>query len=119
MTTQSITQSYNDEPTTGDSESALTSIYSIFPETRVILKEYGLEGKQFANLAFKMLNVEIRPFTTKWHGIFTGMSKHDFNRYHSVKFQEDLKQLQSDLAPYVDKFLEMANTDDLLLDKVE
>jgi hypothetical protein len=36
-----------------------------------------------------------------------------------VKFQEDLKQLQSDLAPYVDKFLEMANTKNELLDKVE
>jgi hypothetical protein len=46
-----------------------------------------------------MLNVEIRPFTTKWH-----------NRIQPNKFQEDLKQLQSDLAPYVDKFLEMANT---------
>jgi hypothetical protein len=54
MTTQSITQSYNDEPSTGDSKSALASIYSIFPETRVILKEHGLEGKQFANLAFEI-----------------------------------------------------------------
>jgi hypothetical protein len=31
----------------------------------------------------------------------------------------DLKQLQSDLAPYVAKFLEMANTKNELLDKVE
>jgi hypothetical protein len=36
-----------------------------------------------------------------------------------LQFQEDLKQLQSDLAPYVAKFLEMANTKDKLLDKVE
>ena len=108
ITTQPITQYYNDEPTTGYSKSALTSIYSIFAETRLILKEYGLEGKQFASLAFEMLNVVIRPFTTKWH-----------NRIQPNKFQEDLKQLQSDLAPYVDKFLEMANTKDELLDKVE
>ena len=114
ITTQSITQYYNDEPTTGDSKSALTSIYSIFPETRDILKRYGHQGKQFANLAFKMLNVVIRPFTTKWHK--EGLAPH---RIRPDKFQEDLKQLQSDLAPYVAKFLEMANTDDLLLDKVE
>ena len=113
MTTQLITQSYNDEPTTGDSESALTSIYSIFPETRLILKQYGLQGKQFASLAFKMLNVEIRPFTTKWHKASLG------DGINYIKFQEDLKQLQSDLAPYVAKFLEMANTKDKLLDKVE
>jgi hypothetical protein len=54
ITTQPITQYYNDEPTTGYSKSALTSIYSIFAETRLILKEYGLEGKQFASLAFEM-----------------------------------------------------------------
>jgi hypothetical protein len=114
MTTQAITQSYNDERTTGDSKSALTSIYSIFPETRLILKQYGLIGKQFANLAFEMLNVEIRPFTTKWYkeSLYP-------DRLHHDEFQEDLKQLQSDLAPYVAKFLEMANTKDKLLDKVE
>jgi hypothetical protein len=47
--------------------STLLSIYSIFPETRLILKQYGFLGKQFANLAFEMLNDVIRPFTTKWH----------------------------------------------------
>jgi hypothetical protein len=119
MTTQSFIQLYNNEPTIGDCKSALTSIYSIFPETRLILKQYGLLGKQFANLAFKMLNVKIRPFTTKWHGFSEGMDKNDFNKYCGMKFQKDLKQLQSDLAPYVAKFLEMANTKDKLLDKVE
>ena len=113
MTTQLITQSYNNKSRTGDTRSALTSIYSIFPETRDILKRYGLQGKQFASLAFEMLNVVIRPFTTKWHGfsIETKSTK--------LQFQENLKQLQSDLAPYVAKFLEMASTKDELLDKVE
>ena len=119
MTTQSITQSYNDEPSTGDSKSALASIYSIFPETRVILKEHGLEGKQFANLAFEMLNTVIRPFTTKWHGLSIRMDKIHFDEYYDLKFQEDLKQLQSDLAPYVAKFLKMANANDDSLDRVE
>jgi hypothetical protein len=54
-----------------------------------------------------MLNVEIRPFTTKWHK--EGLAPH---RIRPDKFQEDLKQLQSDLAPYVAKFLEMASTKD-------
>ena len=115
MTTQSITQYYNDEPTTGDSKSALTSIYSIFPETRLILKEYGLEGKQFASLAFEMLNVVIRPFTTKWHR----MMVLDIALKEKNEFEGDLRRLQVDLAPYVDKFLEMANTKNELLDKVE
>jgi hypothetical protein len=59
-----------------------------------------------------MLNVEIRPFTTKWHKASLS------GGINYIKFQEDLKQLQSDLAPYVAKFLEMANTKDKLLDKV-
>jgi hypothetical protein len=119
MTTQLITQSYNNKSRTGDTRSALTSIYSIFPETRLILKQYGLIGKQFARLAFEMLNTVIRPFTTKWHGLSIRMDKIHFDEYYDLKFQEDLKQLQSDLAPYVAKFLEMANTKDKLLDKVE
>jgi hypothetical protein len=60
MTTQLITQSYNNKSRTGDTRSALTSIYSIFPETRLILKQYGLIGKQFARLAFEMLNTVIK-----------------------------------------------------------
>ena len=108
MTTQPFFQMYNGNRVGGVNESALESIYSIFPETRLILKQYGFLGKQFANLAFEMLNDVIRPFTTKWH-----------NRIQPNKFQEDLKQLQSDLAPYVAKFLEMASTKDELLDKVE
>jgi hypothetical protein len=34
------------------------------------------------------------------------MDKIHFDEYYDLKFQEDLKQLQSDLAPYVAKFLE-------------
>jgi hypothetical protein len=109
MTTQSINQSYFGDLVVGDNKSTLDSIYSIFPETRDILKRYGHQGKQFANLAFKMLNVVIRPFTTKWHT----------SNLYSNDFQEELKMLQSDLIPYVDKFLEMANTKNKLLDKVE
>ena len=119
MTTQSIIQIYKGNRVSGREKSALESIYSIFPETRLILKQYGLTGKQFARLAFEMLNTVIRPFTTKWHGFSEGMDKNDFNKYCGMKFQKDLKQLQSDLAPYVAKFLEMANTKDKSLDKVE
>jgi hypothetical protein len=57
-----------------------------------------------------MLNVEIRPFTTKWHGLSIRMDKIHFDEYYDLKFQEDLKQLQSDLAPYVAKFLETFNS---------
>jgi hypothetical protein len=62
---------YNGNRVGGVNESALESIYSIFPETRLILKQYGFLGKQFANLAFEMLNDVIRPFTTKWHRHFS------------------------------------------------
>jgi hypothetical protein len=47
----------------------------------------------------------LESFTTKWHGISEGMHHSHFNEYCSVRFQEDLEQLQSDLAPYVAKFL--------------
>ena len=117
ITTQSINQSYFGNPVVGDSKSALDSIYSIFKTTREIVTIYGDDGKQLAGLAFKMLNEELRPFATKWHVIFTEVNPIDINKYYGVEFQENLKRLQSDLSPYVDKFLEMSNTDDLLLDK--
>ena len=108
MTTQSITQVYNEQRITGDSKSALDSIYSIFPSTRRILTTFGSEGERFANLAFGMLNVEIRPFTTKWHRI---MIDEDVLMIPG-EFQEDLKELQDRLAPFVNEFYKMANTPD-------
>ena len=115
MTTQPFFQMYNGNRVGGVNESALESIYSIFPETRLILKQYGFLGKQFANLAFEMLNDVIRPFTTKWHR----MMVLDIVLKEKNEFDGDLRRLQVDLAPYVAKFLEMANIKDKLLDKVE
>ena len=108
MTTQSITQVYKEQRITGDVKSALDSIYSIFPSTRRILTTFGSDGERFANLAFGMLNVEIRPFTTKWHRIMTD----EDTIMLPGEFQEDLKELQDRLVPFVNEFYKMANTPD-------
>src|SRR5436305_7365354 len=54
---------------------ALTSLYSLFAETRRILKEHGpgvarelsRDAITFAHLAVAVLNVVLRPFLSKWH----------------------------------------------------
>ena len=55
------------EAGTGDEKTALTSIYSLFPTTRSILKEKGRRASQFTRVAIIVLNQIVRPFTAKWH----------------------------------------------------
>lgn len=53
----------------GDEETALDSVYSLFGITRNILKEYGREARFFTVVSILILNQKIRPFTSKWHKI--------------------------------------------------
>lgn len=50
-------------------KAALENLYSIFPTTCEILKQYGKKGKAFSKIAIIVLNQVIRPFTAKWHRI--------------------------------------------------
>ena len=51
----------------GDENSALDSIYSLFPLTREIIKRHGRDCDEFTKIAIVILNQKIRPFTEKWH----------------------------------------------------
>jgi len=52
---------------TGDEETALNSVYSLFDITRTVLKEKGRNAPNFTKIAIIVLNQVIRPFTAKWH----------------------------------------------------
>jgi hypothetical protein len=59
-------------PDDGILREALTSLYSLFPIVRGILKEHGprIYSKKepgFSQLAIALLNRELRPFLSKWH----------------------------------------------------
>lgn len=95
----------------GDEETALANIYSIFPVTREILKSKGRKAKEFTKVAIIVLNQVIRPFTAKWHkkkieGAFLEPNNCDL-------FREELKTLQSELKCYLHLLADMSNVEDL------
>ncbi len=99
------------EDGTGDEETALTSIYSLFDTTRTILKEKGRQANEFTKVAIIVLNQVIRPFTAKWHrkkidGAFS-------NEEECKIFREDLKIIQKDLQSYTQLLADIAKVEDL------
>ena len=95
----------------GIEQVALSSVYSIFPITREILKKYGRRTIEFSKIAIPILNQKIRPFTTKWHKLGQNNNFNDSER--SKEFRDELKLLQIELRKY-NKFLAyIAGVEDL------
>lgn len=105
ITTQSLDSAHGDEAT------ALSSIYSLFPTTRQIIKENGQECIEFAKLAIVILNQKIRPFTAKWHKVSV---EDGFRCEENCRlFREELSDLQTVLNVYTQMLAEMAGVEDL------
>lgn len=94
LVTRITTQSLNEKD--GDEKTALSSVYSVFPITREIIKKYKRDCIQFSKIAVIVLNQIIRPFTAKWHKI----SIDGFNEENSIEFRRELKELQVKLLNY-------------------
>lgn len=99
------------EEGTGDEDTALTSIYNIFPITREILKNKGRQAESFTKVAIIVLNQIIRPFTAKWHkkkieGAFA-------DPIECKKFRDELQILQDELKCYSRLLADMAMVEDL------
>jgi hypothetical protein len=108
------------KPDEGLLREALSSLYTLFGETRKILKEYGprvarpLEGGTLSlgQIAVSVLNVRLRPFLAKWHPI---LESYEVNRPPSVspcdhenawpqarELRNDLESLRHDIIEYAD-----------------
>ena len=95
----------------GDEETALDSVYSLFPTTREILRRRGRGTIQFSKVAIPVLNQVVRPFTAKWHresltGAFADESK-------LAEFRNELRFLQVDLRNYNRMLAAIAGVEDL------
>ena len=116
MLTRIVTQPLPSEA--GDEQTALESVYSLFPTTREILRRRGRGTIQFSKVAIPVLNQVVRPFTVKWHkeslaGAFREESKRK-------EFREELETLQEDLRNYNRMLAMIAEVEDLTdLEKVE
>jgi len=95
----------------GDEETALKSVYSLFPLTREVLKNEGRLGDSFAKLAIPILNQVVRPFTAKWHRL---SGKHAFDDIQSKQqFRAELVLLQEQLNIYTYMLADMAGVEEL------
>lgn len=95
----------------GDEETALDSVYQLFPITREILKSKGRNAENFSKIAIIVLNQIIRPFTAKWHN--KKLNGAFLNKNECVLFRMELKQLQEELICYSKLLAEVANVEDL------
>jgi len=105
VTTQPLLKKYGDEQT------ALDSIYSLFPITREILKRHGRDAKEFTKIAIIVLNQIIRPFTTKWHKLSLEGAFEKSN--YKEEFRNELEELQNKLIIYTKMLADMAGVEDL------
>lgn len=102
----------------GSEAAALKSIYSIFPTTREILKQYGRRAKSFSQIAIIVLNGVLRPFTSKWHKrALNGELKDDPEAVN--QFRNELSDLQCDLLTFVEILAEIAEFNDVPFFQIE
>lgn len=109
LLTRVTTQALN--PDEGDEETALESVYSIFPSTRDVLKRHGKECIEFSKVAVIVLNQIVRPFASKWHKakVEGRLSEDPVKK----EFREDLRSLQEQLLIYTRVLSEIADVEDL------
>jgi hypothetical protein len=92
----------------GDEEAALESIYKLFEITRDIIKQYGRKAETFSMLSLCLLNMVLRPFTSKWHKIF----KNNLIKQEYFKtFRKELTELQIIISAFSGLLLEMSKVD--------
>lgn len=105
ITTQRLEAEHGDEGT------ALTSVFSLFPTTRNIIKENGKDCIEFTKIAVVILNQKIRPFTAKWHKV--SVTNGFTEEKTCQEFREELSELQNILSVYTQMLAEMAGVEDL------
>jgi hypothetical protein len=101
---------------------ALTSLHDIFKITREILKEAGpnvAEGEQSLGFyAMSILNMELRPFLSKWHPQLSEWEnkrtddfsaiKHELKWRKNKKMRRELNMLRSSLMQYCNALSKLA-----------
>lgn len=109
MLTRVVTQPLPVE--TGDEETALDSVYSLFPITREVLRRRGRRAINFTKIAVPILNQIVRPFTAKWHGKRLAGDLADAGIRN--EFRDELAILQEDLRNYNRMLAGIAGVEDL------
>lgn len=95
----------------GVEQTALESVFKIFPLTRTTIKNHGRSCIEFTKIAIVILNQIIRPFTAKWHRLSVENAFTDKNK--CAEFRKELSNVQSILRIYTKMLSDMAGVEDL------
>ncbi|HLG60453.1 MAG TPA: helix-turn-helix transcriptional regulator [Ktedonosporobacter sp.] len=111
---------------------ALTSFYSLFQTTRIILRQLGPfqtppdaePERSVSFLAVRMLNLALRPFLSKWHPLLkdyedrrpmtVGVLEHERRWEQYDKLRQEMITLRPTLLGYADAFAAIAGTPSLI-----
>lgn len=102
---------------------ALTSLYSLFPTTRQILKDAGpnagISRNSVGGIAIEVLNIGLRPFLAKWHPLLQewevkrgeGISQKEHEKLWPLEreLRGEIETLRSDLKLYADALERIAD----------
>ena len=97
-------------PEDGVEQTALDSVYSLFPLTRDIIKRNGRGCAEFTKLAIVVLNQIVRPFTARWHRLSEQGAFKDPSQCQT--FRQELTALQTQLTRYTQMLGAMAGVED-------
>jgi len=110
---------------------ALTSMYSLFEETRRILKEHGprvarpLQGGTLSlgRIAVEVLNLRLRPVLTKWHPLLeahensrpaqASPQEHENSWSRAVELRTELEDLRIHILEYASLLAQVSAVDAL------
>lgn len=102
---------------------ALNSLYTLFQETRQILRAAGSQiathsEEPLGLLGIQLLNQGLRPFTAKWHPLLLAYEKtrseeistyeHEQLWERAAEMRSELARLQEDLRTYAERFASLA-----------
>lgn len=95
----------------GVDQQALASLYSLFQTTRDIMKRHGPSATSFTRIGIAVLNRVLRPFLTRWHGVFDTGIKPDLAT--SAEFRRQLESVRLDMLEYARVLAKIADVEDL------
>ncbi|MEH1840679.1 MAG: hypothetical protein V7L20_18445 [Nostoc sp.] len=104
---------------------ALTSLYNLFPVTRQVFEEGGLDvgasHDSVGGIAIAVLNNGLRPFLSKWHPLLQtweaqkpphqSLKEHQRNWTEEPKLREELESLRRDLEKYANALAVIAGVE--------
>jgi len=93
----------------GDEASALTSLHTVFPLTREIIRS-NFGCVEFAKIAVVVLNQVMRPFTARWHRL--SLENAFADAANCARFRDELCELQKDLLEYTKMLGSMAGIEE-------